>query len=261
MTEERIVRCILMSAASMLFVVGCPPEPPDDSDAGVGGSTTGGTPAMGGNATGGSATGGTATVPVCDTVETLPAQGTGCNNTGESHCDRSGNQCACARGIWYCNTSCASTYPTEPSPYSECNSGTACSYPSGVSCVCGDLTIEPSDVRNRRWLCTGGSLCPPGRPMTGDLCNDFTGMFCDYPPDSTAPGVLCVCSPCGADGGLSCWTCAVSAACPATQPVYSLTDSCGGYAWCRYGSDLCICLQGGTPWCCGTGCFPFPFQS
>jgi hypothetical protein len=50
---ERIARSILMGAALMLGVVGCPPVPPDDSDAGVGGST------MGGSATGGVVTGGT----------------------------------------------------------------------------------------------------------------------------------------------------------------------------------------------------------
>ena len=51
MTEQRIVGGLLMSAALVLGVVGCPPGPPDDSDGGVGGSGTG---------TGGSATGGTA---------------------------------------------------------------------------------------------------------------------------------------------------------------------------------------------------------
>ena len=51
MTEERIVRSMLMSAALALGVAGCPPGPPDESDGGVGGSGTG---------TGGSATGGTA---------------------------------------------------------------------------------------------------------------------------------------------------------------------------------------------------------
>jgi len=58
MTEERIVRSILMSAAVVLGVASCTPEPLDDNDAGAGGSTTGGT-AMGGGATAGTVAGGT----------------------------------------------------------------------------------------------------------------------------------------------------------------------------------------------------------
>jgi hypothetical protein len=50
---QRIASSILMGAALVLGVVGCPPVPPDDSDAGVGGS------AMGGSAAGGVVTGGT----------------------------------------------------------------------------------------------------------------------------------------------------------------------------------------------------------
>ena len=54
MTEERIVRCLLASAALALAVAGCPPEPLYDNDAGVGGSA-----ATGGTSTGGTGTGGT----------------------------------------------------------------------------------------------------------------------------------------------------------------------------------------------------------
>ncbi len=44
MNERRIVQSMVMSAALALGVTGCPPEPPVDNDAGIGGSApTGGT--------------------------------------------------------------------------------------------------------------------------------------------------------------------------------------------------------------------------
>jgi hypothetical protein len=42
MNEERIVRSILRSVALVLGVTGCPPEPLDDNDAGIGGTTPAG---------------------------------------------------------------------------------------------------------------------------------------------------------------------------------------------------------------------------
>jgi hypothetical protein len=252
MTEERAIRSILVSAALMLGVAGCPPVPDDESDAGVGGS------AAGGAATGGSATGGTASVPVCDIVDSLPPIGSTCNFTGESRCDRSGNQCACQRGIWYCNTSCASTYPTEPSLDSACVKGSACTYPSGVSCTCV----------GGKWMCMGGSFCPAVRPVDTVPCTDLTGAICEYPADARhAASAVCECVsneiflPLFDAGSGSSWACMAPSACPLTQPIYGSGDSCPGYyALCSYGSTLCTC-QGGTSWTCGSVSFlPFPIQ-
>jgi len=50
MPDERSVRSVLVSAALVLGVAGCPPESPDDNDAGVTGGTATGTC---GNGTGG----------------------------------------------------------------------------------------------------------------------------------------------------------------------------------------------------------------
>ena len=254
MTEQRIGRSILTAAALVLGVAGCPPVDTNGDDAGV----------TGGAANGGAASGGSAAdVPECDRVQSLPTQGATCNATGEAHCDASGNKCVCQRGIWYCNASCASTYPTEPSPDSACIRGSACTYPTGVSCVCVAGT----------WVCTGGSRCPVVSPLTGEKCNGLTGVVCDYPPDTAIPyPMVCEClanilrdpeDPLVVyDAGTgSSWTCAVSSPCPATQPIYSSTDSCAGFARCRYGSTLCSCQLEGGLWCCGTGCFlPLPIQ-
>jgi hypothetical protein len=209
-----------------------------------GASGTGGT-SSGGGATGGWATGGTASVPVCDTVESLPTMGVACTTWGESRCDPSGNQCVCERGVWYCNTSCASTYPTEPTPYLACVRGAACNYPSGVSCSCINLL----------WMCMGRSGCPADIPTTGDACGGMAGVWCDYP--NANPHMTCVCMP--YDGGLS-WTCMQSSACPATQPAYDLTNSCQGLALCTYDSTRCSCQTMGTPWVCGIGVFLLPYS-
>ena len=237
MTEQRIVRSLLMSAVLVLGVAGCPPEPPDDNDAGVGGSATGGS---GSTATGGSATGGATSMPVCSTVASLPTMGTACSTQGESQCDASGNQCVCARGIWNCTTSCASTYPTEPTPGSACIRGAACNYPSGVSCGCV----------NSSWMCFGGSACPAAAnmPTTGGACHGLTGVVCDYPNSNPAYHFACACMSGIPDGG-STWTCFQGSQCPASQPAYSLGNSCVGFfTFCTYGSTLCSCVN---PWVCG----------
>ena len=260
MTEQRIVRSILMSTGLALGVAGCPPEPLDDNDAGVtGGSATGtggngtggctcisgGTRATGGAgpvATGGAPTGGRASVPVCATVESLPTINTACTTEGESQCDPSGNQCVCQRQRWLCNTICASTYPTEPTPDSECIAGAACSYPSGVSCACFAS----------RWVCTGRSDCPADVPMTGNACNGLIRRACDYP--NSDPHYACGCPPNYRDASADpTWVCITLAACPTTQPAHDLNTTCQGPAICSYGSTRCGCWQGGVPWVCGLG--------
>jgi hypothetical protein len=250
MTGGRIVRSILMSAAVVLGVAGCPPEPPAGNDAGAGGTATGGTTVMGGRATGGTASGGGASTCIGTTVATLPALGSCCGNLstcpgtlamGTSLCDADGNQCVCRRGTWYCNTSCASTYPTEPAPNSACIHGAACNYPSGVSCAC----VYDS------WSCMGGSGCPATAPLTGEACNGLNGLACDYPHEpAPVPHLTCLCiSNADASTG-STWTCAVSD-CPATQPPYSPADSCSRtFAFCSYGSAQCTCWMD-DPWICG----------
>jgi hypothetical protein len=212
---------------------------------GTGGVVTGGT-ASGGTATGGGATGGTASVPVCSTVASLPTMGTACSTMGESQCDASGNQCVCSRGVWYCNTSCASTYPTEPTPNSACIGGAACNYPSGVSCQC----------LNSRWVCIGTSDCPAAAnmPLTGDACNGSTGVLCDYPNSIPFFHMTCFCMANADASSVSTWTCVHPSLCPTTQPAYSLTNACPGtLTFCSYGSTPCSCLQSGTPWVCGLG--------
>ncbi len=236
MTEHRIVRSLVMSVL-VLGVAGCPPERPDDNDAGVGGSAMGGS---GGAAAGGNATGGKASVPMCSSVASLPAMGTACTTQGESQCDASGNQCVCARSIWNCTTSCASTYPTEPNPGSACIRGAACNYPSGVSCGCV----------NSSWMCFGTRACPAAAntPITGDACDGSTGILCDYPNSSPTHHMTCACTAGMPDGG-STWTCIQAGQCPASQPAYGLSNSCQGFlTFCAYGSTLCSCVN---PWVCG----------
>jgi hypothetical protein len=239
MTGERIVRSMLMSAALVLGVVGCPPVPPDDSDGGVGGSATGGT------GTGGSA-GGAASVPVCATVASLPTMGTACSTHGESQCDADGNRCVCESGIWNCSTICASTYPTEPAPNSACLAGAVCNYPSGASCQC----------HNSRWQCIGTSSCPANMPATGTACNGLAGLWCDYPNSNPAFHMFCACTnnTYNADAStVATWICAQSAACPTAQPAYDLNRTCPGTAVCTYGSTHCWCAQSNGPWVCGFG--------
>jgi hypothetical protein len=244
MTETRIVQGMLMIAALVLGLVGCPPVPPDDSDGGVGGSATGG------SGTGGSA-GAAPSVPVCDTVASLPTMGTACSTYGESKCDVAGNRCVCERGYWYCNTTCATSYPTEPAPDSTCINGAACNYPSGVGCQCV----------NSRWVCTGTSSCPAAAnmPMTGEACGGLAGVWCDYPNQNPALHIMCGCTPGNVDASLATWTCMQSYPCPTTQPAYDLTHPCaaGGVALCSYGSTRCKCSSV-VPWVCGFGSFIFP---
>jgi hypothetical protein len=210
----------------------------------TGGTATGGT-ATGGTDTGGSATGGTASVPLCDTVDSLPAVGTACATLGESRCDPIGNQCVCARGIWYCNTSCASTYPTEPTPCSDCIRGAACNYPSGASCACINL----------KWMCIGTSACSASMPAFGDACDGLSGSWCDYPNSNPALHMAAYCQPTPYSSTGSTWAVLQSAVCPATQPAYSLTNTCPGAALCSYGSTRCVCPEAGAPWICGLGIF------
>jgi hypothetical protein len=216
----------------------------------TGGKATGGNPTGGVfSGGGGNATGGSASAPSCATVISLPNMGAACSAAGESQCDKSGNQCVCERGIWYCNTVCASTYPTEPTPNSACYRGAACNYPSGVGCSCVNLS----------WFCLGSKGCPAaaGMPLTGDSCNGLTGVACDYPNSSPALHFTCYCMV-NADAGTgSTWVCAQSSVCPTTQPAYSQANACPGFATCSYGSIRCACLSGKTPWVCGLAAFPF----
>ena len=256
MTEERIVRSILVSAALMLGVAGCPPVPADESDAGVGGS------AAGGAATGGSATGGTASVPVCDIVDSLPPIGSTCNFTGESRCDRSGNQCACQRGIWYCNNACPASQPT---PATGCETGAFCSYAPSATCECVDAPpcvgpdcpfwgdSAPPDPPPR-WICIGTSSCPANLPMTGQDCTGLTDITCDYPNTNPALHTFCYCVANIDPASGSAWTCGQSAPCPAMQPLYDLTRGCTGPAVCTYSTPpyhcRCPVQSGQGIWVC-----------
>jgi hypothetical protein len=224
MTERRIVRRILMGAALLFGVAGCPPVDTSDGDAGTGGS-----------ATGGSATGGTAAVPVCQAVAALPTAGSLCSNAGESACTASG-RCVCARGIWYCDTACASTYPTPPVAYTDCLKGTACMYSGGVGCTCF----------GGKWFCTSGIACPDA--MTGARCDD-PGTWCQY-TDPAYGTMSCLCYP-GPDGGAATYTCVVGTPCPKTPPPYPTACS-SNYGYCPYasGRTLCSCPFNGGQWIC-----------
>ena len=232
MTEERIVSSLLMGLALVLGGAGCDPEPLGDHGDG-----------------GGSATGGAASVPVCDAVDSLPDIGTACSTPGESRCDPSGNQCVCARGIWYCNTNCASTYPTEPSPCSDCVRGSACNYPSGASCACTSTS----------WTCLGGSACPAAANTltSGQACDGLTGLACDYPNSNPALHIACFCTGKADASAGSTWICIQLGACPKTNPAYGVSNVCPGVTFCSYDSTRCSCLEAGTPWVCGLGGF-FP---
>jgi hypothetical protein len=209
---------------------------PSGGRSAVGGSYSGGR-AAGGSPWGGTATGGGAAIPVCETVSTLPAMGTACATVGQSQCLANGDRCLCSRGVWYCNTSCA---PTPPTLDSACSRGAACTYSSGEACACINL----------RWMCVGASGCPANLPMTGLDCTGSTGIACDYPNANPALHMACACTG-GFDAGVaSTWTCIQSAACPATQPPYSLSATCPGTAICSYGNTHCACLATGAPWIC-----------
>jgi hypothetical protein len=166
--------------------------------------------------------------------------GTTCTVAGESQCNTSGDRCVCQLGMWYCNTACASTYPTQPTPNTTCLRGAACTYgDAGCACV------------NSLWMCVGGSSCPDAAslPVTGQDCSAQTGITCDYPNTNPAPHMVCVCSANADAGSGSTWTCIQSAVCPATPP-YDLTEICRGTAVCTYDAVHCACLQAGTPWLC-----------
>ena len=140
-----------------------------------------------------------------------------------------------------CNTVCASSYPTQPTPNTDCQRGAACSY-GDVGCAC--------DLFTSRWTCIGGSGCPAAAnmPRTGQDCSAQTGLTCDYPNTNPAFHMVCSCSANADAGSGSAWTCVQSAACPATQS--ELTLICPGVAVCTYGSVHCACLQAGIPWVC-----------
>jgi hypothetical protein len=248
---------ILMSVAWLLGLTGCPPEPPDDADAGIGGSATGGRAATGGTPSGGSATGGTAPVPACSTVQSLPAMGASCSTFGESQCDASGNQCVCIRGIWNCTTSCSSTYPA-PAPGSPCIPGAACNYPSGVSCACWNVPdLGSGGGPYNGWICAGGSGCPADLPATGSACDGLANTQCEYPSSDPASHYACLCSP-NADASTGTWVCYYTGPCPATQPTYDLSRPCSALAYCSYDSTRCTCLDS-APWICGLAVFPFQY--
>ncbi len=215
----------------------------DTGGAATGGTNSGGVSSggasTGGTNGGGTAGGGASSGPVCNVVTTLPTMGQACTNASESQCDGSGGRCICQLGIWYCNTACASSYPTRPTPNTACQKGAACNY-GDEGCACF----------NSRWMCIGGSGCPAAanKPMTGQDCNSQTGLTCDYPSTDPLSHLVCSCSANGDAGSGSAWTCAQSARCPATQSL--LVGFCPGVAVCTYGSTYCACIQAGIPWVC-----------
>ena len=67
-----------------------------------------------------------------------------------------------------------------------------------------------------------------------NVCDNLNGMVCDYPNTNPAFRMVCLCSAYADAGSGSTWTCFQSTTCPATQPAYSLTDTCAGRAVCTY---------------------------
>ena len=182
-------------------------------------------------------------MPQCDTVASLPVMGAACSTTGESRCDANGYRCTCERGIWYCNNACPVSQPT---PNTACVRGVTCAYNGGnTGCACVNLL----------WMCLGVSDCPAAAdmPMTGQACNDLTGVVCDYPNTNPSFHMMCACSVNADAASGSSWTCAQSGPCPATQPAYDLSTPCPSTALCTYSTSPrhCGCLQTGTPWVCG----------
>jgi hypothetical protein len=248
--------------------------------AATGGVVTGGT-ASGGTATGGVVTGGMATggagasVPECEIVSSLPEMGADCTQAelGLSWCLPNGDRCVCQHDTWYCNTRCATDYPTLPERNASCLTGAACNYPTGESCTC----------IAGRWRCLGqtivASCAADGWPTTGDPCQESEfGTGCEYPYLSTA--FICECGgfmglfPPLRPGQLPTWTCYqsafISAGCPATQPPYDFDTKCPmgpGGSLCLYGSTQCLCMSYSDgaespygehyyPWICGLATYP-----
>jgi hypothetical protein len=113
----------------------------------------------------------------------------------------------------------------------------ACSYASqGIGCACV----------SGNWMCLVPSRCPAsGSITTGTACPNDVGLACDYPGTTH---IMCGCT-IAADGGSATWTCAVSAACDATQPACN--TPCVGPAVCAYGNVHCACMNGaGNDWVC-----------
>ncbi len=241
-----------------------------------GGIANGGT-ATGGVVTGGAPTGGSggAAVPECEIVSSLPEIGTNCTQAqlGESWCLPNGDRCVCQHDTWYCNTRCATDYPTVPTPNAPCLTGAACNYPTGDSCTC----------IAGHWRCLGriGASCPANVPSSGDPCQDSEfGNGCEYPSsvrgDSQQNIVICECGgllgifPPPLPGRPPAWTCyeqgVNSAPCPATQPPYDFDTKCAMEAsrtLCLYGSTECLCMSfydgaesNYYPWICGLATYP-----
>ncbi len=286
MAQPRIIRTLGWGVTLALVAAACKPDPPDDlGDAGGMAAATGGSPAGGaGGSAGGSVAstggnGGGASVPECEIVAALPEMGSDCTQAelGESWCLPNGDRCVCQHDTWYCNTRCATDYPTVPATNASCAVGAACNYPSGEHCTC----------IAGRWLCLGrtGASCPANYPVTGDPCLDSQiGNACEtYPVAWDTSGqqgtVICQCgdypgypdiSP--IPPGNATWTCYLykvnGTKCPATQPSYDFGTKCPlGGGLCRYGSTECLCMSyydGAMPpdgnhyypWICGLATYP-----
>jgi hypothetical protein len=109
-------------------------------------------------------------------------------------------------------------------------------------------------------MCIGTSACPASLPATGDACDGLTGLWCDYPNSNPAYHMALYCEPKPYSNTASIWGGFQSAPCPASQPAYSLNNTCSGIALCSYGSTRCTCSGTGTPWVCGVGILT-PMQS
>jgi hypothetical protein len=97
-------------------------------------------------------------------------------------------------------------------------------------------------------------------PSTGQACSGLTGLACDYPNPVPALHMICFCTSASPDASTPNWTCMQLAPCPATQPPYSLANTCTGPAYCGYGSTRCACSasSGSGTWACGLGLMMFP---
>ena len=90
--------------------------------------------------------------------------------------------------------------------------------------------------------------------MTGQICTDLVGVGCDYPNTNPSFHMACLCMASGDAGPGPTWTCFQSMPCPATQPAYSLTETCSGPAVCSYSTPPyhCACVANGPGghWTC-----------
>jgi hypothetical protein len=99
--------------------------------------------------------------------------------------------------------------------------------------------------------------CPAAADMarTGIACNGLTGLSCDYPNANPSFHMASFCMADADASTSSIWISVQSGDCPASQPPYSLTDSCPGVGFCSYDSTRCSCWSSGDPWICGLGGF------